>query len=54
MEATRDGSLTSNLLVATPATPATNLRTPLPRVYYIALHYIHFDHFFIPINNHSE
>lgn len=32
VEATRDGSLTSNLLVATPATPATNLRTPLPRV----------------------
>ena len=32
VEASRDQSLTSNLLTATPATPNVNLRTPLPRV----------------------
>lgn len=32
VEASRDGSLTSNLLTATPATPNTVARTPLPRV----------------------
>lgn len=32
MEASRDDSLTSNLLTATPATPNTALRTPLARV----------------------
>lgn len=32
VEASRDGSLTSNLLTATPATPNTALRTPLSRV----------------------
>ncbi|KAK8793886.1 hypothetical protein WA171_003015 [Blastocystis sp. BT1] len=31
VEASRDGSLTSNLLTATPATPNTMARTPLPR-----------------------
>lgn len=28
----QDGSVTSNLLTATPATPTTSMRTPLARV----------------------
>lgn len=32
VEASRDGSLTSNLLTATPATPNSMARTPLARV----------------------